>query len=220
MNLPASFFPHWLLILSALSSVMLCGWAAKKETWHTLNQTQITSWLCCSVILLLTWQLKAQIYAGIAFHILGATALTLIAGPYRALLSMAALLGMDLGLTGGDIASWGLSFWLIGVLPVLSTQSLLLFAQNRFSPNLFVYIFVNCFAAGAISMWLFGIANCILLYLTKAYSPQFLFEEMLPIYFLMGWPEAFITGLNLTLLVIWRPEWVISFNDRLYLQKR
>jgi len=220
MNLPAGLLPSWLLLFSTLGALMVCGWAIKQERWPTLSQAQMTSWLCCSVILLLTWQLKAQIHAGLAFHILGGTALTLIAGSYRALLSLAVLLAIDLGFGHGDIASWGLSFWLIGVLPVLTTQLILRFARRYFSPNFFVYIFVNCFAAGAVTMWIFGLVNCSLLFLVTAYSAQFLFEEMLPIYFLMGWPEAFMTGLNLTLLVVWRPEWVHSFNDRVYLQKR
>ncbi|MGL4996064.1 MAG: energy-coupling factor ABC transporter permease [Deefgea sp.] len=220
MNLPATFFPNWLLLSTALLGLLTCGWAIKKEKWQDLAPAQINSWLACSVILLIIWQLKAQIHAGLAFHILGATALTLIAGPYRALLSIATLISIDLSFGSGDLINWGLSFWLIGALPILTTQSILHFAQRSLSPNFFVYIFVNCFAAGAISMWLFGLANCTLLYFANAYSGSFLFEETMPVYFLMGWPEAFLTGLNLTLLVIWRPEWVSSFNDRLYLQKR
>ena len=105
-------------------------------------------------------------------------------------------------------------------MPIAITHGLLRFAQRRFSPNFFVYIFINCFAAGAISMWLVGLSLCALLAAIGAYPSDFLFNEMLPFYFLMGWPEAFITGLNLTLLVVWRPDGVSSFNDQLYLQKK
>lgn len=220
MNLPAAVFPSWFLLIGALLGLVACAWAIKQEKWQQLSTSEIHSWLACTVIILMIWQLKAQVYAGLSFHILGGTALTLIAGPYRALLSIATLIAIQFSLGSGDLTYWGLSFWLIGALPVLTTQSILHFAQRQFSPNLFVYIFVNCFAAGAISMWLFGLANCVLLFSFAAYSGSFLFEEALPVYFLMGWPEAFMTGLNLTLLVIWRPEWVSSFNDRLYLQKR
>lgn len=220
MNFPAGIFPTWLIVISTIGALLACAWATQKEQWKELSQAHISSWLCCSLVILLTWQLKAQIHAGIAFHILGSTALTLIAGPFRALLSMAVLLGIDFGFGQDDFSNWGLSFWLIAALPIFSTQSILILAQRFFSPNLFVYIFVNCFAAGAVSMWLFGLANCTLLFFMAAYPAQFLFEEMLPIYFLMGWPEAFITGLNLTLLVVWQPAWVSSFNDRVYLQKR
>ena len=220
MNLPAVFFPSWLLLASAFLGLLTCAWATRREKWQQLSQDEINSWLACSLTVLLIWQLKAQIYAGLAFHILGIAALTLIAGPYRALLSTAALVAIHLIGDTGDIASWGLSFWLVGALPVCVTQVILHFAQRRFSPNFFVYIFINCFAAGAISMWLFGLVNSGLLFLANAYSGSFLFDNVIPVYFLMGWPEAFITGLNLTLLVVWRPEWVSSFNDRVYLQKR
>ncbi|WP_027468055.1 energy-coupling factor ABC transporter permease [Deefgea rivuli] len=220
MNLPATFFPAWLLIISAIMGFIACGWAIRLEKWLQLPQAQINSWLCCSVIVLMAWQLKAQVHHGLAFHLLGVSALTLIAGPRRALLSIAVLLAIDLGFGHGDLATWGLSLWLIGLLPISITHGLLRFAQTKFSPNFFVYIFVNCFAAGALSMWLVGLSICALLSLVGAYPADFLFDETLPFYFLMGWPEAFITGLNLTLLVVWRPEWVNSFNDRVYLQRK
>lgn len=220
MNLPAAFFPNWLLLICAIMGLLICVWAVKREKWQQLSQAEINSWLACSVIVLMIWQLKAQIYAGLTFHILGVAALTLIAGPNRTLLSIATLVGLHLSFGSGDIRSWGLSFLLVGALPVLSTQAILHFAQRQFSPNLFVYIFVNCFAAGAISMWLFGLVNSTLLLFFNAYPASFLIDDALPVYFLMGWPEAFITGLNLTLLIVWRPEWVSSFNDRVYLQKR
>jgi uncharacterized membrane protein len=39
----------------------------------------------------------------------------------------------------------------------------------------------------------------------------------LPFYFLMDWAEAFATGMMVTLMVVYRPEWVATFDDARYL---
>ena len=47
-----------------------------------------------------------------------------------------------------------------------------------------------------------------------------MFSGPFPYYFMLGFPEAFTTGFNLTVLVIWRPQWVASFDDSFYLLKK
>jgi uncharacterized membrane protein len=37
---------------------------------------------------------------------------------------------------------------------------------------------------------------------------------------LLSWPEAFTTGLMLTLLVVYKPQWVSTFDDERYLNDK
>ncbi|WP_035056860.1 energy-coupling factor ABC transporter permease [Andreprevotia chitinilytica] len=217
MNLNAAPFSLILLILCwviAVAQLLYAGW---RVPWATLKQEELTSWFGATIVILAGWQLKASIQPGLAYHLLGATALTLIAGRGRALLSMAAILAFDTAYDHAEWPAFGLS-WLICTLPVWITDALLRFARKRLPANYFVYIFVNAFAAGALGMWLVGIITCALLAASGTYSFDFLLEEQLPYYFLMGWPEAFTTGINLTLLVIYRPQWVATFDDNFYLR--
>jgi uncharacterized membrane protein len=36
----------------------------------------------------------------------------------------------------------------------------------------------------------------------------------------MAWGEAFTTGALVTLMVVWKPEWIATFSDQRYLAPR
>ncbi|MBM3115440.1 energy-coupling factor ABC transporter permease [Jeongeupia naejangsanensis] len=217
MNLVSSQFPLWLLALSWFAATLLLIRAALRVPWFALSQSALTGWLGATVVALLFWQMKANIQPGLSFHLIGATALTLIAGRDRALLGLAAALAIDTGFGHAEWGAFGLSWLIIAALPCLLTQALLRQAQTRLPLNYFIYIFLNAFGAAALSMWLVGLLTCSLLAIFGPYALDFLLEEQLPYYFLMGWPEAFTTGTNLALLVIYRPQWVATFDDAKYL---
>ncbi|QKJ67867.1 energy-coupling factor ABC transporter permease [Deefgea piscis] len=222
MLLPAEFFSSSLLIGSNLAAMWLLGYAVRHEAWSTLTPVETRSWLIYTIAVLISWQWQASVNPGISFHLLGATLLTLIAGPWRALLSMAALLILTAVFSphlSSALSSLGLSFLLTAVLPIATTQGLLQLTQRRLPHNYFIYIFINAFAAAGLSMLVHGISQCVLYALLAIYSGDFLLNSVLPVYFLMAWPEAFITGLTISLLVVWSPGTVSSFKDSQYLHK-
>ncbi|WP_293935695.1 energy-coupling factor ABC transporter permease [Iodobacter sp.] len=217
MNLIAAPFAHWLLLIALLISGGLILHAATRIAWFALSQEQLTGWFGASVVVLGFWQMKASIQPGLSFHLLGASALAMIAGRDKALLGLAAVLAADTAYGHGEWASFGLSYLIIAFIPVTLAHALLTWAQRALPANYFIYIFVNCFAASALSMWSVGLLTCGFLAASGAYPLDFLLEEQLPYYFLLGWPEGFSSGIYLTLLVVWRPEWVSTFNDAFYL---
>jgi uncharacterized membrane protein len=50
-----------------------------------------------------------------------------------------------------------------------------------------------------------------------AYSTAFLASDYLPYLLLLGFAEAWLSGAVITLMVVYRPEWVAAFDDRRYL---
>lgn len=42
----------------------------------------------------------------------------------------------------------------------------------------------------------------------------------LPFYLLMAWSEALTTGVIITLMVVYRPPWVATFDDKAYIENR
>ncbi|MCX7206900.1 MAG: energy-coupling factor ABC transporter permease [Proteobacteria bacterium] len=220
MNLIAAPFANWLLLSSALLSGLLILHAAVRIPWFALTQDRLTGWFGASVFILGFWQMKASILPGLSFHLLGASALTMIAGRDKALLGLAAVLAADTAYGHADWGSFGLAWLIVAFIPVTLTQYLFTWAQRALPANYFVYIFVNCFVASLLTMWSVGLLTCGLLAASHAYPLDFLIEEQLPYYFLMGWPEGFTCGIYMTLLVIWRPQWVSTFNDAFYLTSK
>ncbi|GAB7126642.1 hypothetical protein JCM19000A_11490 [Silvimonas sp. JCM 19000] len=220
MNLPAGLFPAWLCIGACVIAGLLLARSIYKTAWLTVPQSELTCWFGGTVLMLVLWQMKANIQPGLTFHLLGAAGLTLIAGPDRARIGVAVALVADILDGHGDWSGIGLSWLLTAGIPTTLTWQLLKLAQKRLPHNYFVYIFLNSFAAGALSMWLVGISTCALLWATGVYAPDFLLEEQLPYYLLFGFPEAFTTGMVMTMLVIYAPQWVVTFDDQLYLRNK
>ncbi|XZG69023.1 energy-coupling factor ABC transporter permease [Chitinibacteraceae bacterium HSL-7] len=220
MNFAAEHFSSpWLYLGWGLMLLALLK-SAVRIRWTSQTQPELTAWFGATVVVLLLWQMRAQILPGLAFHLVGATALTLITGTDRARFAMLLVLIGDTLQGHAEWSALGLSWVVAAGLPTWLTMKLLGWAQLRLPANFFVYIFANAFGAGALSMWSIGLAQCVLLALSGAYPVAFLLEEQLPYYLLMGWPEAFTTGFYLTMLVIYRPQWVSTFDDTRYLNSR
>lgn len=220
MNFVASQFPAWVLWGANGLSVLLLLFAASRVPWRQLDGRAANAWLGACVVLLGFWLGRAGLEPGLSFHLLGGTVFTLLMGPALALLALAAVL---LGLAAGGQLEWlalGLSFLLSLLPPVLLTSLLLRLAQRRFAANVFVYVFVNAFLCGAASLLLAAACGLTALVLAGAYPLEHVLENALPYYFLLAWSEAFTSGLVLAILVVYRPHWVVTFDDARYLDKQ
>jgi uncharacterized membrane protein len=58
------------------------------------------------------------------------------------------------------------------------------------------------------------------LWLAGVYSADKLFSDYFPYFALLGFAEAWLNGAAITLMVVYYPQWVGSFDDRRYLFKR
>jgi uncharacterized membrane protein len=65
-----------------------------------------------------------------------------------------------------------------------------------------------------------GLAATLLLGLSGVYPFEYLLSEYLPWFLLMAWAEAFTTGAAITLMVVYRPGWVVTFDDNRYLRNK
>jgi uncharacterized membrane protein len=90
-------------------------------------------------------------------------------------------------------------------------------AETHLPANFFVYIFACAFFGAGLAMLTVIITGSGLLSIGGAYASEQLYRDYLQLIPLFMFPEAFITGLLMTLLIVYRPEWVTSFDDRRYL---
>ena len=196
MNFPDSLPPAaWFWSGRGLFVPVLL-WAARTAPWHRLRDVgQLNLWL-------------------------GASVMTLMFGPQLA------LLGLTIVLTAVTLA--GMSGWqgfgwnalLMGALPVAISHGIYRLADRKLPNHLFVYIFLNAFLGGALAMAATGLGATLLLQLAGAYPAGYLYHDYLPYFILMAWSEAVSTGMALTLMVVYQPQWVSTFDDTRYLHRK
>lgn len=220
MNFPDQLLPSSWLWGGGLAALLLLALVVRKAPWSRLIRHDLLNvWLGACVGLMLVWSIKTGVRPGLSFHLLGATLLTLMFGPHLALVGLAVVL---LGITLAGMSGWGsfgINLLLMGALPVLASHALFRFAERRLPNHLFVYIFVPAFAGAALAIVTSGLAASLLLVLGDAYSISYLADNYLPYYILMGWAEAMLTGMAVTLMTAFRPDWLATFSDARYLKR-
>lgn len=175
-----------------------------------------------AVGLAVLWAVRARIDPGLGLHVLGITTVTMVLG-WRLALVAAALAELATALLqapGWPALATGPAGWLVaGVVPASVTYGVAWLARFHLPRNLFVYLFVCCFfgsALGVAATWLAGIG---LLAASGHPPPVAAGDSVLAFLPLVLFPEAFINGAVMTLLAVYRPEWVRLFDERWYLQR-
>ncbi len=222
MNFPDDLLPelwYWGAFAPVLLAVLwsLRGAGLKSLLAEPWTQNQ---WLGAIVVLMLIWSLRAGVRPGLNLHLLGAAAMQLMFGPELAILGLSAVLA---AVTFNSHLSWqafGLNALVMILAPVLFSR-LHLRCVERFLPaNFFIYIFVGSFLGAALSLVFTGVVASSVLFVAGAYSAEYLLGNYLPYFILLAFSEAFLTGLSITLMAVYRPEWLRTFDDARYLWRK
>ena len=218
MNIVSSSIPahwHWLLWLGGALVGGLVVWRAR---WRMLtDQRNLNIFLGATLAVLALWLIKTGIKPGLNFHLLGATALTLMFRPLFALFGLGLVIAV-VTFWHGQYAAFAPNLLIMGVVPVAVSWAIYRFVDARLPNHVFIYIFLNAFFGAAMAISAVGLASTGFAALAGVYPLPYLLEEYLPYYLLMAWAEAFSTGMVVTLLVVYRPEWVATFDDKRYIE--
>jgi uncharacterized membrane protein len=219
MNIPCRLLPVTWLWIAAVIYVLTLLWCVRRADWARLKESyQLHVYLGTCVTLLVLWTIRTSILPGLEYHYLGATLLTLMFG-----VPLAGV-GMSLVLLGGvlngaaDWQSYPLNALVMGFVPIAVSHAVRRAVERWLPPNFFVYVFVCAYFGAAAALLGMGLAACGLLWLGDVYSLAQLADIYFPLVPLLVVPEAFITGILIALMVVFRPEWVASFDDKRYLQ--
>ena len=217
---PGLISSGWLLI-SWILYALLTSIAVVRAPWYKLLERDSANvYFATIVILLAFWNLKAGVSPGQSFHFLGASAATLMFGWEFAFLAVQLLvLAMTLDGRGGW-ETYALNVLILGAIPTLVTHNLRRFAQSRLPPNLFIYIFLNCFFAASLGVLAAGLTSYGILIGSDAYSVAEMNQNYLPFLLLLALPEGTLNGIAMTVMIVYKPAWVSTFSDRMYLSKR
>lgn len=216
MGVPTSGL--WLFAL--IYGSILLG-ALLRVPWHRLDaQKSLSVFLGTTVALLVLWSIRADIGYGLEFHLLGVATVTLMFGWPLAILTVSLA---QLGLTLNGAAAWSmypLETLVHGVLPVFCAYAVLRASERWLPPHFFIYIFVCAFFGGALTMAISHLAAVASLLAEGAQAPTHPGMHSALILPLMMLPEAFLNGMLMTLLVAYKPHWVMTFDDNKYLRGR
>lgn len=221
MNFPDAFFTHGL----SFTGFVLLGFASLaailSAPWQRLrDEEQLHVWAGTIVTLMLIWSLKAGVKPGLNLHMLGATAYTLMFGWQLALLGLMVVLS---AVTLNGAAGWesfGINGVLMAVVPVGAAGLLGRWVTRRLPANFFVYVFVGAFFSAAAVALLVGLLATLLLSIVGIYPAEELFSEYLPYFMLLGFSEAWLNGAIVTLMAVYCPHWLASFDVDRYFPKK
>lgn len=206
---------YWVAWAIWLPLFARCVWRAP---WKRLGDSeQLNVWLGMVVLLTLVWSLKAGVKPGLALHLVGATVFTLSFGPALAFIGLCIVTaGVTLNGAAGYFAYAANAILLAGG-GVAISHSLYRLICRLLPANFFIYIFINAFLGAALTIQGLGLLATTLLAVAGAYSWEYLIAEYFPYFLLLGFSEAWLSGMLMTLFVVYRPQWVATFDDERYL---
>lgn len=221
MNFPDGLFSStWIWAGQGMYGVLL-AFAVWGAPWRRLKDSeQLNVFLGVCVALMLLWTLRAGILPGLNFHLLGATLLVLMFGWRLALIGLAIVLAAVTLSGKSGLSAYALNGLLLTVVPVLVSHALQRAAARWLPKHFFVYVFVQGFFNAGIAMACTGIVSSLAFLAGGVYSWEQLASDYLPVYLLMVFPEAILTGSAVSLMVVYRPAWVGSFDDEQYLKNK
>ncbi|HRA80523.1 MAG TPA: energy-coupling factor ABC transporter permease [Thauera sp.] len=218
MNLASSLFPAtWHGVMLVLSALVVLRVVRRAPWRRLLDASQLNLLLGFAVGLTLLWSLRAGVKPGLSLHMIGAMAATLTLGPWLAVVALAAAL-TGITLNGAlEWTAWPVNFVFMVAVPVAIASAIQRGIERWLPAHFFIFIFVTSFAGAALTVMLQGAIASTAMVAAGAYSLDFLLSDYLPYFLLLGFSEAWISGAVVTLLVVYRPDWVAGFDDSRYL---
>ena len=165
------------------------------------------------------WLFRAGIYDGLTVHFLWLPALALTLGLRWAIISATIAL---LGMTAVGKEEWtmiGVNGLFGVVIPLCFSYAILMLTFHKLPRHLFIYIFVCAFFPGAFAIALKMALLTGYYVFDDVYTWRVAFDNYLILTPLMMFPEAMLNGMTMTLLTIYKPDWIYTFQDKHYFDK-
>ncbi|MBL0140697.1 MAG: energy-coupling factor ABC transporter permease [Betaproteobacteria bacterium] len=208
----------WAITTGIVAAVLLAR-AARRAPWHLLaDGFRLHGWIGAAFAIALAWSLCARLGGGPAVHLLATPLVALMFGRDLAAVAGAPAVFAVLLWRGGDWAGAGATWLLAAWLPVTILDALRLAADRWLPRNVFTYIFLaGFFAPGATFVATVAMAAAAH-YAVGTAAWDSLAAGFLPYGLLLGWAEAFLSGILTAIFVVYEPRWMVTFDDARYLR--
>lgn len=207
-------YDHAAVMLAHGVVLLIALW---RVPWRQLIAVSTHSHLLFGAVLglVLLWQMGAEVEPVFRVHLLGMTTVTLVLGaPLAIVAGTAASLAM--AVLGKLAYAQVMAHALINVtVPVLITAGALQLVM-RFGPrNIFMYMLGVGFFAGGLSM--LGAVLATLLFFSEADLNGLLQGDQAALVLMVMFSEGFFNGGIITVLAVYQPHWLKTFDDRHFL---
>lgn len=216
-NLSSTSLVSCWLVMSL--TLLLASWRATRfGDWARLAACSTTHvWHATIAVVVALWSLKVTLAGGFTFHLLAMTGITLALGAPLALLSAALATLVFITIHSGAFSNIAAIWVTLALVPIATTQFVLWASQRWLPANFFVYVFVVAFGGAALSRFMALLASLWLWSVNEEMPAVQLFSEYLPYGIQLAFAEALLTGMIVTIAVVYKPHWVFTFDDKRYL---
>lgn len=219
MHLPDGLIAMGWVVTGWLFASLVTGYAIWRAPWGALRKSPHRLNLVIASVLALAalWSLRANVLPGLSLHFLGLAAVTLVIGPWLALLSgaLALFAYAALGLSGWQ--GIGLEFLFMVLVPVLTTYGISRASQHWLPANFFIYLFVDVFLSAILGAIVVGLLVAGFVTLIGLYDASTVWRGYVAMLPLQAFPEGVVNGMVMTAFALLVPQWVISFDDERYI---
>jgi len=209
------------IVAAALGGMALAValYGAPWRAWLGDSERQCV-WFGSMALLVVVWSMKAGITPGLSVRFLLVTALTLMHGWQLAIVAGALVLVVLSFVGVADWSLYGANLLCMAVVPALFTAWFHELVHARLPHNYFIYFFVTTFLGAALAFNLAGLVRVALMAASGTLDALHAGPEYFAILPFMSFGEAVVNGTIIGMAVVYRPRWVMSFDDRLYLRRQ
>lgn len=203
----------WLDLAIAVVAVMLALWT---RPWRAVGpEGPPWPWLAWCALLPLFWAADRLVAMPLAQPLSGACLLLLMAGWPLAVLGMGVAAAATALLADLSLVETLQRYVWLGIVPATLALALGAAVRRWLPRHLMVYILGRGFFASAIA----GIAAGWAAALTHGVPHGLAFGDLMLGRLLAAWGDAFIVGMFAAIFVAFRPQWLATYTDRLYLPR-
>lgn len=200
----------WLLA-GLLLLVALSGLGA---LWNEPRRLHLVAGAALALALL--WSVRADVDPGVGLHVLGITAVVLLLG-WRLAMVAAALASLSLVVMGDTPSVTAPAGWLLSAAaPGALAAAIAWLTRFHLPRNPFVFIFGCAFFGSGLALVLTWLLSAALLSWSGQASPSGVDSSLLAFLPLVVFPEGFINGAVVSMLIVYRPDWVRLYDEQFY----
>lgn len=222
MGLTTTVLPDFYLVIGWLG-LGLFGWRwMMSGDWRRLaDPVRLNLLLGATVAVLALWQIRTGIRPGLGFHLYGMAALTLMFGFWRASFAGVLILLANAIFGRGSWDALGIDTLLLAVLPAAVSWNVHRLLERWLPTHFFVYVLGNGFFGAALSVVAIGLAVTAVMAQSGTYTLDYLLVHYTPYAtLLISWAEAFSTGMAVTVMAVYKPAWLETFDDHKYIHNK